>query len=71
MSFEKQFCEQCGNLRFCVDTRSIDAQTYRGKPLKQKWLCELCLAWSPGYAQRKDTIRSIMITCGIEDIESN
>lgn len=71
MSFEKQFCEKCGCPAYCVDTRSIDAKTISGKPLKQKWLCDDCLAWSPGYAQRKDTIRSIMITCGLEDIESH
>jgi len=67
MSFEKQFCEKCKKLAYCVNTQSIGETR-----LKQKWLCENCFAWlGKSYAQRKDTIRSIMIQCGIEDLESN
>jgi len=67
MSFEKQFCEKCRRLAYCVDTRSIGLMPPK-KP-KQTWLCENCYAWTMENAHTKDTIRSIMIQCGIEDIE--
>jgi len=66
MSFEKQFCEKCGKLTFCVETNSVILGTLK---IKQKWLCEYCFGWIKENANRKDTIRSIMIQCGIEDIE--
>lgn len=69
MSFEKQFCEKCGLLRYCVDTRSLDLpKKYTHKP-KQKWLCSSCYGWVLENANTKDTIISIMVQCGIEDIE--
>jgi len=69
LSFEKQFCEKCGRLCFCVDSESLDLpEKYSHKP-KQKWLCSECYGWVLENAQTKDTIRSIMIQCGIEDLD--
>jgi len=65
MSFEKQFCEKCGRLAYCVDTRSIGHHK-----IKQNWLCEYCFGWVNHNAQQKDEIRAIMVQCGIEDLES-
>jgi len=64
MSFEKQHCESCKKITFCVDLRSIVTNTQR-----QKWICEFCLGFVVGSATLKDKIRKIMITNGIEDIE--
>jgi len=66
MSFEKQICQKCDKLAYCVDTNSIGQDTIR-----QKWLCEYCFGWVKDNAQKKDKIRAIMIECGIEDLEPN
>jgi len=65
MSFEKQFCEKCNKLLYCVDTKSLE--TYR--QVKQKWLCENCLGYVMMSWRKKDEIRAIMIKCGIEDLD--
>ena len=65
MTFEKQFCEKCNTLCFCVDTTSLNTI----HKVKQKWLCEFCLGFVPMSAKKKDEVRQIMIECGIEDIE--
>jgi len=65
MTFEKQFCEKCGKLRFCVDSQSLSIKA----KINPKWLCEYCFGWIFEEAHYKDTIRSIMIQCGIEDLE--
>lgn len=65
MSFERQFCEKCGKLLYCVDTKSLE--TY--KKVKQKWLCEFCLGMITMNWPTKDEIRAIMIKCG-EDLEA-
>jgi len=64
MSFERQACESCHKMAFCVDLRSIITNTK-----EEKWICEFCLGFVVGSANLKDKIRKIMITCGIEDIE--
>jgi len=69
MSFEKQICEKCHLLRFCVDVISLDLPPNYTKKPKQKWLCEFCYGSILEFANTKDTIRSIMIQCGLEDIE--
>jgi len=65
MSFEKQRCEKCRLVRFCVDVRSISEDMN----VKHRWLCENCYGYTIEDARRKDTIRSIMIQCGIEDLD--
>jgi len=65
MTFEKQICEKCRLLSYCVDTRSIGLE----KKPKEIWLCELCYGFTIENAGTKDTIRSIMIQCGIEDLD--
>ena len=69
MSFERQFCEKCNKLSFCVDTSSLE-HTFTKQP-KQKWLCDYCFSWLIGNAEKKDEIRQIMIECGIEDLDTN
>jgi len=64
MSFEKQNCESCFKIAYCVDLTSIITNTK-----KTKWICEFCLGFVVGSASLKDKIRKIMITSGIEDIE--
>lgn len=66
MTFEKQICDKCKKLAYCVDTRSIGC---KNKP-KLIWLCEFCYASNTiEFARTKDSIRSIMIQCGIEDLD--
>ena len=67
MTFEKQKCDKCGVIAYCVDTRSISC---KHKP-QLIWLCETCYSMHTiECARTKDTIRSIMIQCGIEDLEA-
>jgi len=66
MTFEKQICDTCHKMAFCVDTRSVGCKN----PKKLIWLCEKCYGvFTIEYARTKDTIRSIMIQCGIEDLD--
>jgi len=65
MSFERQFCEKCGKINYCVDVTSLNTP----RKIKQKWLCEFCFGFVYYDAHKKDQIRKIMIECGIEDIE--
>jgi len=65
MSFERQNCERCHNMAFCVDLLSISE-----KQKKTVWMCEYCLGFNLGYALQKDRIRQIMIAAGIEDLEN-
>jgi len=67
MSFERQICQKCHKINYCVDAYSIISSA-KGDPTP-KWLCEMCYGFEIEHASRKDTIRSIMIQCGIEDIE--
>jgi len=65
MSFEKQNCENCERIAFCVDTLSLDLL----RTPKEKWLCSLCFEWLVTKKQRGETVKQIMIQCGIEDLE--
>jgi len=69
MSFEKQLCEKCRLLRYCVDTSSLNIDPKYSHFPKQKWLCETCYGWILENAHTKDTIISILVQCGLEDIE--
>ena len=61
MTFERQICTKCKKINYCVQIE----QNY-----KLVWLCDDCFSWSINYmASKKDEIRKIMITCGIEDLE--
>ena len=62
--FERQFCEKCRKLRFCVNTKSVPANT-----IKQTWLCDPCYSKTIEFAETKDHVLKIMIECGIEDLE--
>jgi len=66
MSFEKQMCESCRKICYCVDLRSISVK-YTG--IKPKWICEFCIAFVVGNADLKDRVSRIMIANGIEDLE--
>ena len=61
MTFEKQQCEQCKKVSFCV---------LHYKPgMEGFWYCEKCYSWVIEDADHKDKVLEIMINCGIEDLE--
>jgi len=56
MTFEKQFCCRCTNMDFCI-------------LVGKKFYCSSCFEAVNSDPQQKKEIETIMIECGIEDIE--
>ena len=58
MTFEKQFCNRCTNIHYCILTGS-------------KWYCEPCFDEMINDPQQKKQIEKILIDCGLEDLEAS
>jgi len=66
MTFEKQQCEKCKGVCFCI----LHYTTTRARGHVGNWYCENCYSWLLEDANHKDQVRQIMINCGIEDLEN-
>jgi len=67
MTFERQKCRNCQRVCFCVDLRSLDIRKWHFK--HPYWICEYDLPKVLDPIATEKQIKTIMVNCGIEDIE--
>jgi len=56
MTFERQFCNRCTNVHYCM-------------LIAKKWYCEPCFEEMINNPEQKKQIEKILIDCGLEDLE--